>query len=336
MARVKVYVPTFRRHTMLPRAIRSLQEQTFTDWRCEVHNDDPEDGFPAAHVAGLQDDRIVVVNHSQRLGGAATMNAFYAPVQEEFVSILEDDNWWEPEFLHEMISAAAKHQDVTVFWSNMKIWREEPDGSFTFTGRTVNAESGLSACEEFWWPNKRQIMGAVHSNGACLIRSRPGGDYRIPAVPFATIEMFRERMFPQPLMLLRRPLANFSVTMATERAGDGMAYGEATAVLAATFFCEAHWPEEKLREVYESSRRKIPPSTNILLNAAMLEPKARLFFKLATWREIVRWLAGLARRPKLLWRLLRSRRIHPDWWTFMQIHTAARFQEARLRVPGLR
>lgn len=330
MSFVKVFVPTYRRHQLLPRALHSLQQQTFKDWRCEVHNDDPDDDFPRKLVAQINDPRITVVNHAQRLGGAGTMNAFYAPVSEAFVSILEDDNWWEPPFLAQMIAAAERNPEVTVLWANMKFWRECEDGSFVFTGRTTYPEEG-PPYEEFWWPDTRQIMGAVHSNGACLIRSRANGDYRIPQVPFATIEAFRERTFPQPLLLVRQPLANFSITLATERAGDGTAYGEANAFLLASFFRAADWPPHRMVEVFEVWRLKSPPSTNNFLNAALIDPSARLFLRIASVREVLRWMAGLARRPKMLMRLLQSRRVHSDWWEFLQTHTAERFEEARAR-----
>jgi hypothetical protein len=331
MSLVRVFVPTYRRPLLLPRALQSLREQSFIDWRCEVHNDAPDDKFPDQLVARINDPRITVVNHIRRLGGAATMNAFYAPAEEPFVSILEDDNWWESEFLEKMVLASCEYPASTIFWANMRVWKEEENGSFTYTGRTIYPEDGPSHYEQFWWPDNRQIMGAVHSNGACLIRSRPDGDYRIPAVPFATIEMFRERIFAQPLILVRRPLANFSITITTERAADGLAYGEATAVLAATFLREACWSDKQLRDVFEASRRTTPPSTNTLLNAAILEPKARLFFRMASAQDIFRWLAGLARRPAFFRRILHSRKRHPDWWAFLENHTGKRFTEARKR-----
>jgi len=331
MSRVRVFLPTYRRHTLLPRALESLQRQVFQDWACEVHNDDPEDPFPGELVAKARDPRIRIVNHQKNLGGAATMNAFYAPAKEEFVSILEDDNWWEPEFLEEMVNAAEKHPHVTVFWSNMRIWQEQADGSFTCTGKTTYPEEHGKTYQEFWWPDERQVFGAIHSNGACLIRSGPDKDYRIPPVPFAAIEWFRERAFPQPLLLVRKVLANFSITRSTERRRDQETLGEALAALAATFFAKADWPIAKMHKVFVEERAKNPPSTNSLLNAALLEPKAKIFFKIAKAKEILRWIGSLLIRPKLLFGLLSTKQKHPDWWVFLEKHTAERFQEARQR-----
>jgi len=331
MARVKVYLPTYRRHEMLPRAIESLVNQTFTDWQCEVHNDDPEDRFPGQLVGKIGDRRVQIYNHPKNLGGAATMNAFYAPAKEEFVSILEDDNWWEPGFLEEMVRAAESYPHVSVFWSNMRIWQEQADGSFIFTGKETYPEKTGKTYEEFWWPDERQIFGAIHSNGACLIRSGPNKDYRIPQVPIAAIEWFRERAFPQPLLLVRKVLANFSITQNTERKKDHESLGEALAALAAAFFSKANWPEEKMRKLFKKEREKNPPSTNSLLNAALLEPKARIFLRLAKVKEIIRWIAGLLIRPKVLFGLLTTKHNHSDWWDFLDKNTEVRFQEARQR-----
>jgi len=64
---------------MLQRALKSLCSQSFKDWVSEVHNDDPDDRYPSELVAEIEDPRIRIVTHTKNLGGANTMNAFYAP-----------------------------------------------------------------------------------------------------------------------------------------------------------------------------------------------------------------------------------------------------------------
>jgi len=319
---------------MLPRALESLRSQTFKDWVCEVHNDDPIDKFPEELVARVADPRISVVNHPVNLGGAATMNAFYAPCKEEFISILEDDNWWEPEFLEEMLRAAEKHPNVMVLWANMKLWKECKDGSFIFTGRTTYPEEGI-AYEEFWWPDERQIMGAVHSNGACLIRNKLDTDLRIPPTPLAAnIELFRERIFPDPLLLVRKPLGNFSITLSTDRSANDWSYGIAMALSTAAFVREAGWPRERLARIFRHGRTHTPPPTNTFLNAALIEGSARYFFLFATSKELLRWIAGLAKRPRFLLKLLRAKRECAEWWEFLRSNTAQKFFEARANRRG--
>ena len=130
-----MFLPTYRRNRLLERSLGSLLAQSCKDWFCEVHNDDPSDPFPSELVAKVADARIRTVNHAKNLGGGASMNAFYGPIKEEFFSILEDDNWWEPEFLGSMLQAAERHPKINVFWANMRIWNEDAHGEFKDTGK---------------------------------------------------------------------------------------------------------------------------------------------------------------------------------------------------------
>jgi hypothetical protein len=326
-ARVRVYLPTCRRPELLPRALASLRAQTCPDWICEVHNDAPEDPAPARLLAELADPRITLVSHPHNLGGTATFNLFFRAPNEPFYSILEDDNWWEPDFLATMLATAVAHPAVTVFWANMHVAQEEADGRFTATGRTIwPLEHG--AVRQFSWGEARQVCGALHSNGAALFRSRPGQDFRIPGVPFAVIEPFRERMFPHPLVLVTRPLATFSLTLRTARSRDAAEWAEAQAMLAATFFQDCPWPESRLASLWTEARAQTPPATTSLILAALAAPAGRLSLRHAAWRDWLIVLRGFLRRPGLYFRIRHSRRTHADWWRFLEDHSAARWRES--------
>src|SRR5262249_42277048 len=109
---VRVFVPTFRRAALLSRALHSLQKQTFADWVCEVHNDDPRDVAIGELTAKLSDRRIELHQHEKNLGASASFNIFYQPPEEPYFSILEDDNWWEPSFLQTMIGELKAYPQV--------------------------------------------------------------------------------------------------------------------------------------------------------------------------------------------------------------------------------
>jgi len=81
---------------MFQRTLKSLESQNYKDWNYEVHNNDPEDSFPAEQLAKAADARKWIVNHPKNLCGTATMNAFHVPLKAEIFFILEEDNWWEP------------------------------------------------------------------------------------------------------------------------------------------------------------------------------------------------------------------------------------------------
>lgn len=93
MPTVRVYLLTYRRGHLLPRALTSLRAQTFVDWVCELHNDDPTDEFPSKLVAETADPRIHYVPHESNLGPNRTFNLVFQPCAETYVCLLEDDNW---------------------------------------------------------------------------------------------------------------------------------------------------------------------------------------------------------------------------------------------------
>ena len=65
MATVRIFLPTHRRPTMLPRALASLCAQTCRDWVCELHNDAPDDLLPGQLLAELDDPRFTLITHPQ-------------------------------------------------------------------------------------------------------------------------------------------------------------------------------------------------------------------------------------------------------------------------------
>lgn len=327
MAAVRIYLPTYRRPAMLPRALASLRAQTCTDWICELHNDDPDDPRPGQLLTKLRDPRFTLVPHPRNLGGTATFNLFSRPTPEPFYSILEDDNWWEPDFLATMLATAASHLHVTVFWANMRVAAEEADGRFTDTGRTLWPES-CEAVRLFPWGQPQQIFGALHSNGAALFRSQPGQDFQIPEVPFAVIEPFRERLFPYPLALVTRPLATYSLTRQTARSRDVGEWAEMQAMLAATFFQACPWTEERRRQIWDDARAQQPPATTTLILAAIAQPACRDLLRHARWRDWWIVVRGFLRRPGLYLRLRRSRAHHAPWWQFLENNAGARWREA--------
>src|SRR6266404_5854354 len=71
---VRVFVPTCRREHLLRRALTSLRAQTFQNWVCEVHNDDPGDDAPGSIVAALAAPRITLSQHQRNLGGTESFN----------------------------------------------------------------------------------------------------------------------------------------------------------------------------------------------------------------------------------------------------------------------
>lgn len=323
MAQVKVFVPTYRRPTMLRRALESLRAQTFQDWICEVHNDDPGDDRPVQVIREPGDNRIQLVQHENNLGGTATFNLFFRGCTEPFYTVLEDDNWWEPAFLEEMLRLAAEFPKAVIFSANMRLWREMPDGTFCDTGRFAREEQPITGEARLVnWGHTHQASGAWHSHSATLMRCTPGQDFRTPQVPISATEIFRERAFPHPLVVTPKQLANFTITQTTARTSDVAEWAEVQAALVATF---AQVSKGVHQALWDSARSKSPSGAPTLIWAGLLDGNCRSLLREATLSEWLAVLRGALRRPGLVWRLLNSRRQHGDWWEYLERNTRERW-----------
>jgi len=330
---VRVFLPTYRRATLLPRALASLRAQTMTDWVCELHNDDPTDLLPSHLVRQLDDARIKLVTHERNLGPITTFNLFYQPTTEPFFALLEDDNSWEPTFLERMLAALLTYPDATLAWCNQRRAREDHTGDILLTSDTVNPPSNEPA-QLIKWGDFRQVMGARHANGAMLLRSRAGQSFLTPVIPFGCVEAFRERMLPHPLVYVPEILATFTITQATARRDDHGTWGAALVLLAASYLKHAALDDARLIQLCEHFRRQSPPMTNELLAASFVCVECRPLRRHMTARDWTRFLLQLVRHPFIWRRTLRARTLHPDWWSLLDLHTAARFERAVPSTPS--
>ena len=327
MAICRVYLPTFRRPQLLQRAVDSLLQQTFQDWVCELHNDDPRDSYPGELIQGFGDERIIVVNHPENLGAVRTFNLFFKSIAEPFFALLEDDNWWEPEFLKTMLSLMSLHPGVQISWANMRCWNEEADGSWRDTGRNIWAVDWTEP-RLMRWPHSRQMNGALHSNGAMLARS----NFKYFPVPesinFAAIEPFRERTFAHPLLFLPQQLANFAVTRATARPTDAASWMHAVAVLTGTYLSEIKLSAEELRQVWENARKR-SRSTHVLFACAVHFAACREMIRYATVNDWMWSCAYTLRHPLRMYGVLRLFREKKAEEEFLTFHTRRRQTESQ-------
>ena len=326
MPRVRIFLLTHRRPQLLRRALASLLAQTFTDWVCELHNDAPGEDAPRAVLDELApgDTRFSCHDHENNWGAVATFNHAYAGGPELFASLLEDDNWWEPEFLATAIRALDARPDAALAWANMKIWQEQPSGSWTDTGRTIWATTHATPpLAEFRWPEILQAFDALHSQGAMVFRP---DKFRVPGVPPATplaiIEPLRERAAAGPLLLLTAPLAHFARTRDTARDTDAALWLQARLLTAASFFQTVPADAATLRKIWPARRTLRPSSADLFfpLALALRNPRIVAPARAGDW---LRFFLGAVRHPRRLARGLRFRRDHAAVWAWLVAQSAA-------------
>ncbi|MFC7021130.1 MULTISPECIES: glycosyltransferase family 2 protein [Haloarcula] len=94
--RVSVVITTYNRPELLPRAIESVLEQTFTDLECIVV-DDCSPTLKAKEIIGsYDDDRLQYTRHTENQGLSAARNTGIDMAQGDYVAFLDDDDEWLP------------------------------------------------------------------------------------------------------------------------------------------------------------------------------------------------------------------------------------------------
>jgi glycosyltransferase involved in cell wall biosynthesis len=107
---VSVIIPSYNRSTLLPRAIKSVLDQTFSDLEVIVVDDASTDDTRQS-VENLKDSRIRYVRHNINKGVNAARNTGIQSALGEFVAFLDSDDEWLPEKLAKQLDRFAEVGD---------------------------------------------------------------------------------------------------------------------------------------------------------------------------------------------------------------------------------
>jgi len=318
-ADVRVYVVTYRQPHLLERALGSLLAQTHSSWVAEVLNDDPDDPRVAALIGRLGDPRITLSSPMRRRGGTGNFNHAFQSVGEPFAAILEDDNWWEPGFLTAMLDALARNPDVDLACGNERLWREQIDGSWRDTGKTI--WSAADGERRFGWNVLDKCGSAKLCNSAMVFRTARCEAWRTPAaIPIDVTEHFRERAVPHPVLLVMSPLVNYGDTLVTHRSKSRSVWASYQLLLLGSVFALlAPGRRETLaRNLWRKAREQTPLLSATLLAAGFYIPEARELWRQARFLDRVMFIVRALRHPLIAMALRDVRARHREEWDWLQ------------------
>lgn len=318
MSEVKVFIPTFKRNMSLKRAVQSLLDQTFTNWTCEVHNDDPNDKYPAEFIKSLNDNRFFFHQHQENLGPVATFNLMYTDTSCTYVSLLEDDNWWEPDFLLEMVAIMDKNPTVKMAWANMYLWKENEVGESLNLDKTIgniDTDNYLKIVDR---PHFKQSFSALHSNGAMLVRNKDLDKYILPlSIRFDYVEHFRERKFGYPILFNSKPLANYNITQSTSRESTIRGQYEHVILLITSFFLDNKHDKFIALKIWDEIRSSSVKSSNILLYAGIIFKNSRLLLKYASTYDWFFFFLYNLKHPTILYNCINAKKKYHQLWEYL-------------------
>jgi glycosyltransferase involved in cell wall biosynthesis len=109
--RVSVVMPTFRRAHLIGGTIRSILDQTFTDFELLIRDDGRgDDGTEeAVRAAANGDPRVRYHRNATNLRMPMNLNAGIAESVGEFVAVCHDHDLYAPEFLADLVGLLDRH-----------------------------------------------------------------------------------------------------------------------------------------------------------------------------------------------------------------------------------
>lgn len=107
---VSVVVPVYNKASTIERTLKSIQQQTFTDFEVLVVDDGSKDDS-AAIAARINDERFRVVQQPNAGEGAAR-NRGIRESRAELIALLDGDDEWEPEFLEAVTDLARRYPEA--------------------------------------------------------------------------------------------------------------------------------------------------------------------------------------------------------------------------------
>lgn len=258
------------------------------DWKGFVVNDDPEDPRVADVVNNLCDSRLTLFQPIAKRGAVESFNLAFRASDCEFSSLLEDDNWWEPNFLKRMLAALNSNPNVDIAVANERVWRESLSGQWINTNRTI-------------WPDGPDQLFSTSVDFACgssklcnssmLVRRLNRAPFLTPKdIPVDVTEHFRERCVNQPILLVREPLVNFAETLHTSRQKDGILWGAYQALLIASCF-HSLVPLSRVRlaqRLVSAEAGRPSPRITSLATTALFFPEVRAVWLCLNWRQLAR------------------------------------------------
>ena len=117
MPTVSVIIPTYNTERFIGEAIRSVLQQTYTDFELIIIDDGSTDTTRAVLDPFLADARVrYVYQENQGLPGAR--NTGIRESRGAFIAFLDADDLWTPEKLAQQVAAFQMHPEVSIVYCN--------------------------------------------------------------------------------------------------------------------------------------------------------------------------------------------------------------------------
>lgn len=119
---VDIILPTYKRGDLLVEALKSVQQQSYREWRCWIAEDGHSEATSKAIKLFLADKRFEYLPGEHSGAPAAPRNRAIKAGKADYIAILDDDDIWLPEKLQYQVDFMDKHLECAMVGANGYIW----------------------------------------------------------------------------------------------------------------------------------------------------------------------------------------------------------------------
>lgn len=112
---VSIIIPTFNRANLLPRAIRSIQQQSYGNWELIIVDDGSTDGTEQ-EIKKIQDERIRYIRNDENIGAAGSRNRGVSLAQYDYIAFQDSDDVWRPDKLEKQMNYLCGGNDYDMVY----------------------------------------------------------------------------------------------------------------------------------------------------------------------------------------------------------------------------
>jgi glycosyltransferase involved in cell wall biosynthesis len=119
-----VIIPIYNKEKYIENAIKSILNQTFTDFELLIINDCSTD--KSMEIASeFISKKVQLIHHEKNCGLAATRNTGIKKATSNYVTFLDADDLWKPHFLEKIFHLIQNFPEARIFGTNYEeIWEK--------------------------------------------------------------------------------------------------------------------------------------------------------------------------------------------------------------------
>jgi len=132
--RLTIGITTYDRIELLIETINSVRNQSFSNFKVLIANDNPNRKLDKKLLGINRDSRFTLINHDTNLGEIETLNHLLELSKSEFFTWLSDDDLIHPNFFQEALAALDKNRLAVAFYSSYSTgstWKPNLDEKYS-------------------------------------------------------------------------------------------------------------------------------------------------------------------------------------------------------------